>query len=442
MLLIKNANLDGTGKIVDILIGDDGKYKEIAGHIEAPAGIETIDATGMTSLPLSCSPYSYPHTLYRQQPLSCPTFVNTHMHFDKAYTSYEQGRESYGKGNWISSTEETLEDSIYVMHDRIRKYTPEAVAARAERAIKDCVMYGTTKLRTNVDISTLDPNLNALKGVLMAKEATKDICDLQVIAFPQEGIICDPGTDKLLEEAMEMGCDVMGGMPAAEMLDEHSREHVDFVFKMAEKYNCLIDMHIDQSKDMFDRSLEYTAWLTMQHGWQGRVTGGHCTSITYQNQAHAIKVMKMLKQADVNVCANTQTLAIMGIDPEPRTRGVTRIREMVEMGINVVTAQDTICDGFHLYGTGDPLDYGLVGCYCAQYNTPEAARTMWNMLTKASARVFDPEMKYGIEVGNDADLNLVEAPNVHDAIRTRASRPYIIRHGKVIASFIRRAQLL
>ena len=352
MLLIKNANLDGTGKIVDILIGDDGKYKEIAGHIEAPAGIETIDATGM---------------------MACPTFVNTHMHFDKAYTSYEQGRESYGKGNWISSTEETLEDSIYVMHDRIRKYTPEAVAARAERAIKDCVMYGTTKLRTNVDISTLDPNLNALKGVLMAKEATKDICDLQVIAFPQEGIICDPGTDKLLEEAMEMGCDVMGGMPAAEMLDEHSREHVDFVFKMAEKYNCLIDMHIDQSKDMFDRSLEYTAWLTMQHGWQGRVTGGHCTSITYQNQAHAIKVMKMLKQADVNVCANTQTLAIMGIDPEPRTRGVTRIREMVEMGINVVTAQDTICDGFHLYGTGDPLDYGLVGCYCAQYNTPKAA---------------------------------------------------------------------
>ena len=248
MLLIKNANLDGTGKIVDILIGDDGKYKEIAGHIEAPAGIETIDATGM---------------------MACPTFVNTHMHFDKAYTSYEQGRESYGKGNWISSTEETLEDSIYVMHDRIRKYTPEAVAARAERAIKDCVMYGTTKLRTNVDISTLDPNLNGLKGVLMAKEATKDICDLQVIAFPQEGIICDPGTNKLLEEAMEMGCDVMGGMPAAEMLDEHSREHVDFVFKMAEKYNCLIDMHIDQSKDMFDRSLEYTAWLTMQHGWQG-----------------------------------------------------------------------------------------------------------------------------------------------------------------------------
>ena len=113
MLLIKNANLDGTGKIVDILIGDDGKYQEIAEHIEGPAGVETIDATGK---------------------MACPTFVNTHMHFDKAYTSYEQGRQSFGKKNWISSTEETLEDSIFVMHERIRKYTPEDVAARATRA--------------------------------------------------------------------------------------------------------------------------------------------------------------------------------------------------------------------------------------------------------------------------------------------------------------------
>lgn len=423
MKLIKKVNLEGTGKMVDILIGDDGKYKEIAENINAKDGMEVIDGKGM---------------------LACATFVNTHMHFDKAYTSYEQGRKSFGKDNWIKSTEETLEDSIFVMHDRIKKYTPEDVSKRAIRAIKECVGYGTTKLRSNIDISTLDPNLNAVKGLLIAKEATKDICDLQLIAFPQEGIICDKGTDKLLDEAMKLGCDVMGGMPAAEMLDEHSRAHVDYVFKLAEKYGVLIDMHIDQSKDMFDRALEYTAWLTMEKGWQGRVTGGHCTAITYQNEAHAIKVMKMLKKADVNVCANTQTLAIMGIDQEPRTRGVTRIREMVDMGINVVTAQDTICDGFHLYGTGDPLDYGLVGCYCAQYNTPETAKIMWDMMTTRSYRVFDPDHtdKYGIKVGNDADFNIIDAPNLHDAIRTRASRPYIFRHGKAIAKFIREQTLL
>ena len=270
----------------------------------------------------------------------------------------------------------------------------------------------------------------------------KDICDLQVIAFPQEGIYANEGTEKLMWEAMEMGCDIAGGMPAAEWLPELARKHVDLVFEIAEKYNVPIDMHIDQSKDMFDRSLEYTAWLTLQKGWGPRVTGGHCTSITYQNQSHAIKVMKLIKEAGMNICTNTQVLAIMGIDAEPRTRGVTRIREMVEMGINVATAQDTICDGFHLYGTGDPLDYGLVGAYTAQYNTPGTAKTIFDMLTTNSMRIFDPDAKYGIEVGNDADLNILDADNIQEALRTRASRPYILRHGKVIASFERKAALL
>lgn len=412
MLLIKNARVLGHNGVEDILIGDDGKYLEIRPNIDETAvvGVQVIDGKEM---------------------MAAPTFVNTHMHFDKAYTSL-RGRED---------SSETLEDSIRIMHDRIRAYTVEDVKARALRAIRECVMYGTTKLRTNVDISNLDPNLVALQGVLEAKEATKDICDLQVIAFPQEGIFCNEGCDKLMYAAMDMGCDIAGGMPAAEWLDEHKLRHVDFVFEMAEKYGVLIDMHVDQSKDMFDRSLEYTAWLTLQKGWAGRVTGGHCTSITYQNQSHAIKVMKLIKAADMNICTNTQVLAIMGIDAEPRTRGVTRIREMVDMGINIATAQDTICDGFHLYGTGDPLDYGLIGAYTGQYNTPETAKLMFDMLTTRSARIFEPDGKYGIEVGNDADLNLIDADNVQEALRTRASRPYVIRHGKVIASFERKATL-
>lgn len=412
MLIIRNANILGEIGNKDILVGDDGKYKEISAkvNVSPKPGTQVIDAKGM---------------------LVAPTFVNTHMHFDKVYTALN-GRES---------SVETLEESIHIMHEAKRNYTVEDVKQRAVRAIKECVMYGTTKLRTNVDIDNI-ANLVGLEGVLAAKEATKDICDLQVIAFPQEGVYCNEGTEKMLWEAMEMGADLIGGMPAAEWLDEHKLRHVDLVFEIAEKYNVLIDMHIDQSKDMFDRSLEYTAWQTLQRGWGGRVTGGHCTSIAYQNQSHAEKVMRLLKKADVNICTNTQTLTIMGIDLEPRTRGVTRIREMVEMGINVATAQDTICDGFHLYGTGDPLDYGLVGAYAAQYNTPATARIMFDMLTKNSARIFDPDGKYGITVGNDADLNVIDAPNVQEALRTRATRPYVIRRGKVIASFERKATLL
>ena len=412
MLLIQNARILGHSGTEDILIGDDGRYLKIAPQIDASAcpDAKRIDAGGM---------------------MAAPTFVNTHMHFDKAYTSL-RGRED---------STETLEDSIRIMHDRIRQYTVEDVYQRALRAIRECVMYGTTKLRTNVDISSLDPKLVALQGVLLAKEATKDICDLQVIAFPQEGIFRNKGTDRLLHEAMELGCDVVGGMPAAEWLDELKLRHVDFVFDLAEKYGAMIDMHSDQSKDAFDRTLEYTAWKTLEKGWGGRVTGGHCTSIAYQNQSHAIKVMQLIRESGMNICTNTQVLAIMGIDAEPRTRGVTRIREMVDMGINVATAQDTICDGFHLYGTGDPLDYGLIGAYTGQYNTPETARLVFDMLTTRSMKIFAPEAAYGIAEGYDADLNIIDADNVQEALRTRASRPYVIRHGRVIASFQRTATL-
>ena len=410
MLLIKNVYIRGEAGACDILIGDDGRYTEIAASIKTPEQCSVIDGGGK---------------------LASPGFVNTHMHFDKAYTAL---------GGRQRSTE-TLEDSISIMHNFKRGYTAEDVKARAVRAIRECAMYGCTKIRTNVDIDNII-GLTGLKGVLAAKEECKDIADLQIVAFPQEGIFCNKGAEQLMWEAMETGADIVGGMPAAEWLDEDARRHVDLVFEISRKYNnALIDMHIDQSKDMFDRSLEYTAFKTKETGMEGRVSCGHCTSITYQNQSHAIKVMKMLLEARVNVCCNTQVLAIMGIDAEPRTRGITRIREMADMGLNVVTAQDTICDGFHLYGTGDPLDYGLICAYAAQYNTPETAGIVWDMLTVNSAKAFDPDMPYGIQPGNTADLVIIDAPNAQEALRTRASRPYIIKSGRVIAQFERKGSL-
>lgn len=412
MLLIKNAKILDLNNNMDILINDEGVYKEIKNFIDETKlkNCQVIDVKGM---------------------LATPTFVNTHMHLDKVYTSVKD-RESI---------EETLEESIKIMHDRKRKYEVEDVKNRAIRAIKECVAYGCTKIRTNVDIDNM-VNLVGLHGVVAAKEVCKDICDIQIVAFPQEGIFNNEGTEKLMWEAMENGADIVGGMPAAEWLDSYAIKHVDLVFEIAKKYNALIDMHMDQSKNMFDRSLEYTAVKTIEEGMQGKVTGGHCTSISYQNQSHAKKVMKILKIADFNVCTNTQALAIMGIDTEPRTRGVTRIREMIEMGINVATAQDTICDGFHLYGTGDPLDYGLICAYTAQYNTPKTARIVFDMLTVNSAKIFEPEGKYGIKVGYIADLNIIDATNVQEALRLRASRPYIIKKGKIIGSFEKKQSLI
>ena len=398
-MLIKNAKLVDRKEELDILI-KDGRFTSIEKNIDKENEMDIIDAKGC---------------------IVTPTFVNPHMHLDKVYTAVG-GRES---------KVETLEESIEIMHDLKREYTVENVKRRALRAIKDCVSFGTTKIRTSVDIDNII-DLIGLKGVLAAKEECKEICDIQIIAFPQEGIFTNKGTEELLWEAMEAGADVIGGMPAAEWTDEYSKKHVNLVFEIAKCYDVDIDMHIDQTKDIFARSLEYTAMRTLEENYHGRVTGGHCTSISYQNDAHAKKVMELLKLVDFNVCTNPQVLAIMGIDSEPRTRGVTRIREMVEMGINVATAQDTICDGFHIFGTGDPLDYGLLCAYISQYNTPASVKIIFNMITKNAAKILSVDDKYGIEVGNKADLNIIDAPNIQEAFRLRADRKYVIKNGKII----------
>jgi len=409
MLLIKNANLAEQKGYTDLLI-KNGKFAKIETNIKDKSEYQVIDAEGK---------------------LVTPTFINPHMHLDKVYTALE-GRES----NY-----ETLEESIKIMHDLKRTYTVEDVKKRAVRAIKECVSYGTTKIRTSVDIDNIS-GLIGLKGVLAAKKACQDICDIQIVAFPQEGIFNNEGTEKLLWEAMEEGADLIGGMPAAEWTDKYSKKHVDLIFEIAKEYDVDIDMHMDQTKDIFARSLEYTAMRTLEENYQGRVTGGHCTSISYQNDAHAKKVMELMKEVDFNVCTNPQVLAIMGIDSEPRTRGVTRIREMVEIGINVGTAQDTICDGFHIFGTGDPLDYGLLCAYVAQYNTPKDIKKVFKMITSNSAKILRVVDNYGIEVGKPADLNIIDATNIQEAFRLRPDRLYVIKDGNIIVKNKSRTEFL
>lgn len=404
-LLVRNARLRGKEQLADLWIAD-GIFREIA-----DAGRTTSNAAGVDY-----------QTADAGGNLVTPTFVNPHLHIDKAYTALS-GR---------SSREETLEDSIRIMHEIKRGYTVEEVAARAERAIRQSVLFGATKIRANVDIDTIG-GLTALRGCLLARERTRDIADVQLVAFPQEGIFRDEGTEKLMHEAIEMGADVVGGMPAAEWIPDEARRHVELVFRLATDHDLDIDMHMDQSKDPFDRSLEYTAYRSIQLGYQGRVTGGHCTSLAYQPAAHAAKVIELLNLSRFHVCVNPQTLAIMGVDQEPRTRGISRVRELVDGGVNVATAQDTICDGFHLYGSGDPLDYGLLMAYQAQYNSTSSAGIVIDMITHNAARVMGLK-GYGIAVGADADFNIISAPTESEALRKRPSR-LVFRGGRQVAEY-------
>lgn len=406
VVLVKNAKLRDSDKPLDILISE-GKFSRIEGNIQSTAD-EIIDAEGN---------------------LVTPTFVDPHLHIDKAFTALE-GR---------SSKEGTLEESIKIMHDFKRNYTVEEVRNRAVRAIKESVKFGATKIRANVDIDTIC-GLTALKGCIHAKEDTKNIADVQLVAFPQEGIFRDEGSERLMYEAMDMGADVVGGMPAAEWITEKAKEHVDLVFKIAKKYDADIDMHMDQTKDPFAQALEYTAFRSIELGYQGRVTGGHCTSLAYQNDVHADKVIELLKLSEFNVCVNPQVLAIMGVDPEPRTRGITRVRDLIEAGVNTATSQDTICDGFHIYGTGDPLDYGLLMAYQAQYNSTKEAKIVYDMITFNAAKIMNLE-NYGIAIGYPADFNIVYADSESEAFRKRASR-LVFKSGKMIARYGNQGDLL
>lgn len=277
-ILIKNAKLRDSETLVDILV-ENGKFGEIKPTLPSTAD-EIIDAKGH---------------------LVTPTFINPHLHIDKAYTAL-CGR---------LSRQETLEESIKIMQEIKRDYTVEDVRHRAVQAIKASVKYGVTKIRGDVDIDTIS-GLTALEGCLLAREETKAIADVELVAFPQEGIFRDPGTEELMWKAMEMGADAVGGMPAAEWIMDEAKRHVDLVFEIARKFDADIDMHIDQTKDPCAQSLEYSAWLSVKMGYQGRVAGGHCTSLAYQSNAHAHKVIELLRCADFNICINPQVLAIMG----------------------------------------------------------------------------------------------------------------------------------
>lgn len=405
-LLIKNAFLGETKNRVDILI-EDGRIAKIEPHISAP-GAEIIDAEGR---------------------LVTPTFVEPHIHLDNALVS--RGIEP---GHSI-----TLKGGIELTRELRKKRTAEQVKDRAIQHIETIVAYGVTKVRAIADVA-MAGGLTGVEGLLAAKEECKDIIDMQIHAFPQDSIFVDPGTEELLYKAMEMGVDAIGGLPWFEQSRADGERHIDLVFDIAKKYNADIDLHLDQAKDPLAEFLEYTAVKTIKEGYQGRVTAAHCSSLAYQTNDHARRVIALVKRANINICANASPVIQMGLDPEPHTRGITRVRELVDAGVNVITSSDTVCDGFHLYGTGDPLDYGLLLAYMAQYGTHEGAETILSMITYNAAKALRIR-DYGIKVGNPADLNIIDAPCASEALRLRPSRLYVIKNGKVIATTRKTSQI-
>ena len=399
-LVIRNARLRGEKELVDITV-TRGRIESVGPRLAGTAR-EDIDAGGC---------------------LVSPGFVNLHLHADKSLLGERMRPNVSG----------TLPEAIEITNEFKRAYEPEEVARRAGRVLEAGVQNGTTFFRLFADVGTIG-GLRAAQGLLLAREQFQGLCQVQVVAFPQEGILRDPGAADLLEEALKQGCDVVGGLPWYEYTDADAREHIDICLQLAQRHDLDVHMLVDDTDDPNSRSLEYLAWKTMREGWEGRVTASHCGAMAAYNDVYAAKVIDMVATARITISVNAHINLVCSArtDREPRRRGIARVKELLARGVNVISSQDDVNDPYYPFGKPDQLEVALMMAHTAQLTLPHELEQVFDMVTTNAARAARLD-DYGIAPGRRADLVVIDAPSVHEALRTQPPRRFVIHEGRVIA---------
>jgi cytosine deaminase len=355
--------------------------------------------------------------------LLVPGFVNAHQHLDKTRL-----------GDVMRPNEsQTLQEAIYITWDHKRSYTAEEIVERASPVIERAIVNGTTAMRGFADVDTIG-GLVPVQGVLELKKRFEGRITMDVVAFPQEGIIRDPGCDKLMREAMELGADVVGGLPWYERLDRDAHDHVDFCFELAKRTGKDIHMLVDDTDNPNSRSLEYLAVRTLQEGYGGRVTASHCGALGAYDDNYAEKVIGLVAEAGVSISSNTQISLVMTgrNDRGLVRRGITRVKELLDAGVNVLSSQDDVNDPYYPFGRPDQIEVGQYTAHVAQLTYPRELETVFDMITVNAARAMRLE-GYGVEPGDRADLVLIEAETVHEALREVPPRRLVFCGGKLVA---------
>lgn len=399
-IVVRNARLPGSDGMTDVAVVDG----EIAEQAADVGSAETeFDAGGG---------------------LIAGGFVDPHVHLDKALVADQVP----------TNESRTLTEAIE--NDRARKRTESAddVQERAERAIKMHVKHGCTRIRTHVDIDPIG-GLTALDGVLAAREACSEIAEIQVIAFPQEGIERAPGTEELLEAALERGVDGVGGIPAIERSEAARKRHVDTCLSLGARDDLLIDLHVDETDDPTARTAEYLAARTIEEGLEGRVTAGHLCALAAYDESHAERVIDLLAEAEITVISNPGTnLMLQGrSDQHPKRRGITRLDQLRSAGVTVASGQDNIQDAFYQYNNAQMLETASLMAHAAHLQAPAERQAVWQLVTANAASVLDVD--HGIAPGAPATFNLFPPPvnSVTDALRSTTTPRIVIHEGRVVA---------
>ena len=351
-----------------------------------------------------------------------PPFVEPHIHLDATQTA--------GQPNWNQSG--TLFEGIERWAERKSLLSHEDVKSRAWKTLKWQIANGVQYVRTHVDVS--DPTLTALKAMLEVKKEIAPCVDLQIVAFPQEGILSYPNGEKLLDQAMEMGADVVGGIPHFEFTREYGVESMHIAFDIARKYNKQIDIHCDEIDDEQSRFVETVAALALKYDMGEKVTASHTTAMHSYNNAYASRLFRLLKMSKIHFVANPLVnIHLQGrFDTYPKRRGVTRVKEMLKNNINVCFGHDDVFDPWYPLGTANMLQVLHMGLHVCQLMGYGQINEGLKLVTENSAKALGLT-DYGIKEGNSANFIVLPAENGFDAVRRQVPTRYSIRHGKVIS---------
>lgn len=398
-LIVRRAAVAGMDGPVDIAIRG-GRIARIASAI-AERGAEEIDAAGR---------------------LVTPSLIETHIHLDAALTVGDPRYNATG----------SLFEGIEIWGERVKSLTHEDVTRRANQAIKWMLAHGVTHIRTHVDIC--DPSLTALQALLEVREAWRETVTIQIVAFPQQGIYSYPDGEALMVRALEMGADVVGGIPHYEWTREYGERDVKTALRLAAEYGRQADLHCDETDDDQSRFLELVAAETIRLGLQGRVTASHTTAMHSYNNAYAYRLIRWMRRAGVHIITNPLDNSVLQgrFDGYPIRRGFTRVKELLANGINVCIGHDSIMDPWYPLGVGDPVQACFVMVHYGQLSGFDELNTILDMVTTRAAACFGLT-DYGLAEGNQADLVVFDAPTPMDAVRTIAPRVAVISRGRVVA---------
>ncbi|OWV89352.1 cytosine deaminase [Rhizobium sp. N122] len=398
-LIVRNANLPDGSTGIDIGIEGD-RITAVERNLQAQAP-EEIDATGR---------------------LASPPFVDPHFHMDATLSL----------GLPRMNVSGTLLEGIALWGELRPIVTKEELVDRALRYCDLAVTQGLLFIRSHVDTS--DPRLVTVEAMIEVRERVAPYIDLQLVAFPQDGYYRSPGAIDALNRALDMGVDIVGGIPHFERTMGEGTASVEALCRIAADRGLPVDMHCDETDDPLSRHIEMLAAQTIRFGLQGRVAGSHLTSMHSMDNYYVSKLIPLMAEAEINVIPNPLiNIMLQGRhDTYPKRRGMTRVRELMDAGLNVSFGHDCVMDPWYSMGSGDMLEVGHMAIHVAQMAGIDDKKRIFDALTVNSARTMGIAA-YGLEKGCNADLVILQASDALEALRLKPNRLAVIRRGKVIA---------